>query len=89
MTAWSCSGCVEPHFALMLVPLGEAFMTTTSTRPVFVAEGVTAVIVVELTTTTLVRDFAFGEPPKTLLDGSSTKETAAPDVKPLPPSVDC
>ena len=59
-------------------------MTTRSTSPVFVADGVTAVIVVAFTTLTLVSAFAFGEPPKTLFDGSSTKETDAPDVKPLP-----
>src|SRR5512143_3277770 len=59
-------------------------MTTTSTAPPFVADGVVAVSCVEPLKTTLAAAFAFTDAPKTSFDGSSTKATAAPLTKLLP-----
>ena len=59
-------------------------MTTTSTAPVFVAEGVVTVICVELLKVSEAADFEFTESPKTLFDGSSTKATVAPLTKFVP-----
>jgi hypothetical protein len=61
----------------------SGFMTTTSTGPVFVADGVVTVSCVGLLNVREAADLELGVP-NTLFDGSSTKETVAPLTKFVP-----